>query len=95
MKDLTLKRVFIGSNYVVFLVFGEKDLDRALEDIDLDGTLSAADRVADFLEGSLKGTFERYMVARLVSILYEETLACSFKPELEDFIRSLAKKKSE
>lgn len=76
-------------------MFGEKDLEKALEDVDLDGTLGAADRVADFLEGSLKGPFERYLVARLVSILYEETLDCSFKPELEDYIRSLAKRKSE
>ena len=79
----------------MIVVFGEKDLNKALESVDLDGALGAADKVADFLQGSLNDPFERYLVAKLVSILYEETLDCSFKPELEDFVRSLAKKKSE
>lgn len=79
----------------MIVVFGEKDLDKVLENVDLDGALGAADKVADFLEDSLRDPFERYLVAKLVSILYEETLDCSFKPELEDFVRSLAKKKSE
>ena len=79
----------------MIVVFGEKDLDKVLENVDLDGALGAADKVADFLQGSLSDPFERYLVAKLVSILYEETLDCSFKPELEDFVRSLAKKKSE
>ena len=69
----------------------EKDLEKALENINLDMSLDVADKVADFLEGNLKDPFERYMVARLVSILYEETLDCSFKPELEAYIRRLAK----
>ena len=79
----------------MIVVFGEKDLDKVLENVDLDGALGAADKVTDFLQGSLNDPFERYLVAKLVSILYEETLDCSFKPELEDFVRSLAKKKSE
>jgi hypothetical protein len=82
-KALTLKRVFVCSSRVVIVVFGEKDLNKALESVDLDGALGAADKVAD------------YLVAKLVSILYEETLDCSFKPELEDYIRNLAKKESE
>ena len=73
----------------------EKDLEKTLENIDLDMSLNAADRVADFLDGSLKEPFERYLVSRLVSILYEETLDCSFKPELEDYIRKLARQKKE
>ena len=94
-KALTLKRVFVCSSRVVIVVFGEKDLNKALESVDLDGALGAADKVADFLEDSLRDPFERYLVAKLVSILYEETLDCSFKPELEDYIRNLAKKESE
>ncbi len=76
-------------------MFEEKDLEKALEDIDIDMSLDVADKVANFLEGSLKEPFERYMVARLVSILYEETLECSLKPELENYIRKLAKQKKE
>jgi len=76
-------------------MFEEKDLEKTLENIDLDMSLNVADKVADFLDNSLKEPFERYMVARLVSILYEETLDCSFKPELEDYIRKLARQKKE
>lgn len=76
-------------------MFEEKDLEKTLENIDLDMSLNVADKVADFLDNSLKEPFERYMVARLVSILYEETLDCSFKPELEEYIRKLARQKKE
>jgi len=72
----------------------EKDLEKTLENIDLDMSLNAADRVADFLDGSLKEPFERYLVSRLVSILYEETLDCSLGPEFEAKIRHMAKQKS-
>ena len=71
----------------------EKDLERALVDshVDLDMALSAADAVADFLDRRLDKPFERYMVAMLVSILYEETLGCSLGPEFEAKIRAIAK----
>jgi hypothetical protein len=73
----------------------EKDLEKALVDrhMDLDLALNAADKVSDYLDRSLKEPIERYMVARLVSILYEETLDCSFGPELEAKIRNLVKQK--
>ena len=79
-----------------FVLFDEKGLEKTILDknVNLDLALSAADKVTDFLDRSLKEPFERYMVARLVSILYEETLDCSFKPELEAYIRKLAKQKS-
>jgi hypothetical protein len=60
-------------------------------EVDLDSTLRAADKVTDFLDKSLENPFERYMVARLVSILYEETCDCSLEPEFEAAIRKLAK----
>ena len=74
----------------------EKDLEKIFTDnhVDLDMALSAADKVTEFLDKSLREPFERYMVARLVSILYEETLECSLKPELETRIRNLANQKS-
>ena len=74
-------------------MFEEKDLEKVLVDrnIDLDLALSAADEVSDFLDRSLKEPFERYMVARLVSILYEETLNYSLGPEFEAKIRKFAK----
>jgi len=77
-------------------LFEEKDLEKALVDrhIDLDLALGAADKVSDFLDRSLKEPIERYMVARLVSILYEETSDCSLGPEFEAKIRNLAKQKS-
>jgi hypothetical protein len=77
-------------------LFEEKDLEKAIMDkqLDLDLALSAADRVSDFLDRSLKEPIERYMVARLVSILYEETLDCSLEPEFEDKIRGLARQRS-
>jgi hypothetical protein len=71
----------------------EKDLERALVDshVDLDMALRAADAVVDFLDKRLDKPFERYMVARLVSILYEETLNCSLGPKFEAKIRAFAK----
>ena len=71
----------------------EKNLEKALADrhIDLDLALSAADKVSDFLDKNLEKPFERYIVTRLVSILYEETLDCSLGPEFEAKIRSMAK----
>lgn len=77
-------------------MFEEKDLEKAIVDkhLDLDLALSAADKVSDFLDNNLKEPIERYMVARLVSILYEETLDCSLEPEFEEKIRGLAKQRS-
>jgi len=71
-------------------------LEKAIvnRDMDLDLALGAADKVSDFLDSRLKEPIERYMVARLVSILYEETLDCSLGPEFEAKIRNLAKQKS-
>ena len=77
-------------------MFEEKDLEKAIIDrnMDLDLALDAADKVSDFLDSSLKEPIERYMVARLVSILYEETLDCSLGTDFEDKIRDLARQKS-
>jgi hypothetical protein len=77
-------------------LFEEKDLEKAIIDrnMDLDLALDAADKVSDFLDSSLKEPIERYMVARLVSILYEETLDCSLGTDFEDKIRDLARQKS-
>jgi hypothetical protein len=70
-----------------------KDLERELADshIDLDVALRAADAVTDFLNRRLRKPFERYLVARLVSILYEETWDCSLGPKFEAKIRTIAK----
>jgi hypothetical protein len=73
----------------LFEKVSEKEL--ADSNIDLDLALRAADAVTDFLDTRLEKPFERYIVARLVSILYEETLDCSLKPEFEAKIRALAK----
>jgi hypothetical protein len=77
-------------------LFEEKDLEKAIlnNQLDLDLALSAADKVSDFLDNNLKEPIERYMVARLVSILYEETLNCSLEPEFESKIRDLARQRS-
>ena len=71
----------------------EKVSEKELTDnnIDLDMALRAADAVVDFLDKRLDKPFERYMVARLVSILYEETLNCSLGPKFEAKIRAFAK----
>jgi len=76
-------------------LFEEKDLEKALADrhVDLDLALSAADKISDFLDRNLEKPFERYMVARLVSILYEETLDGSLRSSFEAEIRILAKQK--
>ena len=74
-------------------MFEKKDLEKAImdKDMDLELALSAADVVTDFLDRRLDKPFERYMVARLVSILYEETLNCSLGPEFEAKIRDFAR----
>lgn len=76
-------------------MFEEKDLEKALADrhIDLDLALSAADKVSDFLDRNLEKPFERYMVAKLVSILYEKTLDSSLRSNFEAEIRNLVKQK--
>ena len=64
-------------------------------EIDIDSTLRAANKVTAFLDKSLEKPSERYMVARLVSILYEETKNYSLEPEFESKIRKLARQKTE
>ena len=64
-------------------------------EIDIDSTLRAANKVTAFLDESLEKPSERYMVARLVSILYEETKDYSLAPEFESKIRKLARQKPE
>ena len=73
----------------------EKVSEKVLTDneIDIDSTLRVANKVTDFLDKNLEKPFERYMVARLVSILYEETKDYSLEPEFESEIRKLAKQK--
>ena len=64
-------------------------------EIDLDSALYAADKVTDFLDTSMEEPFERYLVARLISILYEEKWNFSLDPEFETKVRQLAKEKPE
>ena len=64
-------------------------------EIDLDSTLHVADKVNDFLDTSMKNPFERYIVARLISILYEEKWNFSLDPKFEAEVRGLAKGKPE
>jgi hypothetical protein len=64
-------------------------------EIDLDLTLHVADKVTDFLDASVKKPFERYVVARLISILYEEKWSFSLDPEFEAEVRKLASEKPE
>ncbi len=75
----------------------EKASEKNLKDmeIDLDSTLHVADKVNDFLDTSMKNPFERYVVARLISILYEEKWDFSLDPEFEAEVRKLAKEKPE
>ena len=75
----------------------EKVSEKVLTDneIDIDSTLRAANKVTAFLDKSLEKPSERYMVARLVSILYEETKNYSLEPEFESKIRKLARQKPE
>jgi hypothetical protein len=73
----------------------EKASEKVLTDneVDIDLTLRAANKVTDFLDENLEKPFERYMVARLVSILYEETKDYSLEPEFESKLRQLARQK--
>ena len=73
----------------------EKASEKVLTDneVDIDSTLRAANEVTDFLDENLEKPFERYMVARLVSILYEETKDYSLEPEFESKLRQLARQK--
>ncbi|MBN1358778.1 hypothetical protein JW988_08430 [Candidatus Bathyarchaeota archaeon] len=73
----------------------EKASEKVLTDneVDIDSTLLAANKVTDFLDENLEKPFERYMVARLVSILYEETKDYSLEPEFESKLRQLARQK--
>jgi len=75
----------------------EKASEKVLNDheVDIDLTLRAANKVTDFLDESLEKPFERYMVARLVSILYEETRDYLMEPEFESKLRQLARRKPE
>lgn len=77
----------------MIILFEEKDLEKTFEEenVDLDLALNAADAVTDFLDKRFEKTFERYIVSKLVSILYEETLSCSLRPEVEAKIRDIAK----
>jgi hypothetical protein len=77
----------------VIVLFEEKDLEKAFgeKNVDLDLALSAADAVTAFLDKRFEKTFERYMVSKLVSIFYEETLNCSLRPEIEAKIRDIAR----
>ena len=75
----------------------EKASEKVLTDneVDIDLTLRAANKVTDFLDENLEKPFERYMVARLVSILYEETKDYSLEPKFESKLRQLARQKPE
>jgi hypothetical protein len=75
----------------------EKVSEKVLTDneIDIDSTLRAANKVTAFLDKNLEKPSERYMVARLVSILYEETKNYSLEPQFESKIRKLARQKPE
>jgi hypothetical protein len=61
-------------------------------ELNIDSMLLVADRVADLLDADIDEPFERYIVTRLISILYEETWNFSLDPEFEAKIRNLAKK---
>lgn len=77
----------------MIVLFEEKDLEKAFveKNVNLDLTLSAADAVTEFLDKRFDNTFERYIVSKLVSIFYEETLSCSLRPEFEAKIRDIAR----
>jgi hypothetical protein len=89
---LTLKKSPQYYTYVIIL-FEEKDLEKTFEEenVDLDLALNAADAVTAFLDKRFEKTFERYIVSKLVSVFYEETLSCSLRPEVEATIRDIAK----
>ena len=71
----------------------EKVSEKNLVDmeIDLDSTLHVADEVTDFLDTSMENPYERYIVARLISILYEEKWDFSLDPKFEAEVRKLAR----
>jgi hypothetical protein len=62
-------------------------------EIDLDLALNVADKVTNFLDTRIENPFERYLVTRLISILYEEKWNFSLDPEFESEVRQLAKEK--
>jgi hypothetical protein len=72
----------------------EKVSEKASLDValDIDATLKVADKVADLLDANIKEPFERYLVARLISILYEEAWNFSLDPEFEGKVRKIAKR---
>ena len=78
-----------------FNLSSEKASEKNLmsREINLDSTLRIADKVNDFLDNNMENPFERYIVARLISILYEEKWDFSLKPEFEAEVRKLAKDK--
>jgi hypothetical protein len=63
-------------------------------EIDLDSTLNIADKVTDFLDTNMEDPFERYLVTRLISILYEEKWNFSLDPEFEVKVRQIAKREA-
>ena len=78
----------------MWLGLSEKISEKLTLDVELniDSMLLVADRVADLLDADIDEPFERYIVTRLISILYEETWNFSLDPEFEAKIRNLAKK---
>ena len=64
-------------------------------EIDLDLALNVADKVTNFLDTRMDDPFERYLVTRLISILYEEKWNFSLDPKFESKVRRLAKEKPE
>jgi hypothetical protein len=62
-------------------------------EIDLDSALNAADKVTNFLDASMEDPFERYLVTRLISILYEEKWNFLLDRKFEAKVRQLAKEK--
>ena len=74
----------------MWITLSEKVSEKA--PINIDATLDVADKVADLLDANIKEPFERYVVARLISILYEEAWNFSLDPEFEVEVRKLAKK---
>lgn len=72
----------------------EKIFVKAPVDVELniDTMLLVADKVADLLDSDIEEPLQRYFVARLISILYEETWNFCLDPEFETKIRRFAKK---
>jgi len=64
-------------------------------EIDIDSTLHVADEVTDFLDMNVKNPFERYIVVRLISILYEEKWNFSLDPKFETEVRKISKENPE